>query len=422
VNETILKDIMEIYTKTTNISTICMNSANLSIPSFSFGLDFLLLKEYIDFEEIISFLDSEFNQISDDSMESNSFHTFYTKNLFVYSIVFLRNNMKAKMALVLGPILTILPHKDFIEQLFFNKVPLQRSKREFTGLINSLPLLSIEQICQVGKLLLAISSSCAENSYNTIQKVHGTKNTEIIKSKKIKSTINPGLRNNDYCDFYKFCSNLSDKIKHGNTNEIINIVERNRYLFNNIKSIGDNNRSLKNICLIICSIACHFAIQANVPYERMFHYFTKSANEFELLHSENEIIVHMTSTVETFAHAVFVMSNNNFSLHVSRILQYIKSHFSEPLTLKQLANYTQISPVYLSSLIKKETNMSLSEHINLVRIDESKKRLIYSNMSIQDIAFDVGYNHQSHFNFIFKKMEGITPLEYRKKMGSNNFV
>ena len=60
--------------------------------------------------------------------------------------------------------------------------------------------------------------------------------------------------------------------------------------------------------------------------------------------------------------------------------------FSEPLTLKQLANYTQISPVYLSSLIKKETNMSLSEHINLVRIDESKKRLIYSNMSIQDIA------------------------------------
>jgi len=422
VNKIILKEILEIYTETTKISTQCMNSLNLTSPLFSFGLDFSLLKEYIDFDEIISFLYSEFNRASDIPSKPNAFHTFYTKNLFVYTIVFIRTNSKTKVALVAGPTLTHLPSKDFIDQLFIQKVHPLHKKYEFVGLINSLSLFSSEHICQLGKLLLAITNSCAVDSYSSFQNVHGIKIIEEPKYKNIKFTTYPDIKNNFYRDFYKFCFNLGNKIKHGSVNGIKDIVGENRDLFNRITSIGDNNRSLKNICIIICSVACQFAIQANAPFERMFYNFGNSIITLESLSSEHEIIVQMIATVEGFAHTVFTLSDNTYSLHIHRVLQYIKHHFSEKLMLKQLAEYTQIHPVYLSSLIKKETNMSLSNHINLIRIEESKKLLIYSNKSIQDIAYDVGYNHQSHFNTVFKKMEGLTPLEFRSKMGSENFV
>ena len=58
----------------------------------------------------------------------------------------------------------------------------------------------------------------------------------------------------------------------------------------------------------------------------------------------------------------------------------------------------------------------------MIRIDESKKLLIYSNKSIQDIAYDIGFNYQSHFSTVFKKMENLTPLEYRVKMGNKDYV
>ena len=422
VNELIIKEIMEVYTDTTNITTIGFTNLNLTVPLFSFGLDFLLLKEYIDFEEIICFLNSEFNQASNTSLGQDSFHTFYTKNFFVYTIVFITANKKDKMALVAGPILTLLSSKKSTDQLIMNACLPIHKKREFIGILNRLPLHSNEHICRDGKLLLALARSRMENSYTSSQKFHGIKNIEEIRLNHLIITRSSRFDNYDCRTLYKFCIGLSNKIKHGSVNEIVDIIKENRHLFDNIKSIGDNNRSLKNMCIIICSIACHFAIEANVPYERMFHHFWKSTTHFEKLNSENEIIIHMTTTVEGFAHSVFNLSDNHYSLHINRILKYIKANFSEKITLKMLAEYTHVNPVYLSSLIKKETNTSLSDQINIIRIAEGKKLLIYSNKSIQDIAYDIGFNYQSHFSTVFKKMENLTPLEYRVKMGNKDYV
>jgi len=64
----------------------------------------------------------------------------------------------------------------------------------------------------------------------------------------------------------------------------------------------------------------------------------------------------------------------------------------------------------------------MSYHINRYRIAESKRLLMYTNKSIQEIAYDVGYNYQNHYNTVFKKFEGRTPMEFRRDSGSKNFV
>ncbi len=421
MDESVIDKSLEMYTEITKVTTICIDSLCTIPPLSSKGLDISLIIKYADFDEIIRFLDNAFKQASETSKDPDTFHTVYTRNLFVYNIVFTRTDDSTNIALIAGPILTFFPSKKAITEIFINNALPLFKKYEFTGIINKLPLATNSRIYQLGKLLLLFSKTETKEWNSSVQKFHRKKEAEEILC--LRNCREEIIEENDQFEvrgFYRFCISIMDKIAHGDQNGIMDIIGEYKYLFWDTKSPENNSRSLKNKCIIVSSLACNFAIQANVPYERMFINLRKSILKLERVNTENEIIAHMAATVEGFAYAVKVMSDNSYSIHINRVLQYIKNHFNEKITLKQLSEHIQVSPVYLSSLIKKETNMSLSTHVNLIRIEESKKLLIYTNKPIQEIAYDVGYNYQNHFNSVFKKLEGVTPLEYRNVMGRKN--
>lgn len=418
----LINEIMEMYTEITNITTICFDSFNNKQPLFSKGLDITLLIKYTDFEEIISYVNSELKKETSISKNPNTFHTFTTKNFFVYNIVF-EKIKKNRLALVAGPILSFLPDNKAMKNILKNNgLPLYK-KYEFIEILSNLPLASNERIYQLGKLLLQLDKTGTKKWNTSKQEFHGIiKIEDRLYVKYLKESISSGYEYDEIHAFYRFCANLRDNITHGKVNGIIDIIGEFAYLFWDMESKEDNNRSLKNKTIILCSIACQYAVQSNVPYEQMFSSFWKSILKLEKLKATEDIIVHMAVTIEGFAHAVFNLSDNGYSLHINRVLQYINGHFTEKITLKELAEHINVNAIYLSSLIKKETNMSLSSHINLIRIKESKKLLIYTNKSVQEIAYEVGYNYQNHFNTVFKKIEGISPLEFRKTKGSMNMI
>ncbi|MDQ0886735.1 AraC family transcriptional regulator of arabinose operon [Paenibacillus sp. V4I9] len=100
---------------------------------------------------------------------------------------------------------------------------------------------------------------------------------------------------------------------------------------------------------------------------------------------------------------------------VSEITAHIHTHFSEPITLEQLAGIFFISPSYLSRVFLKLTGFHLSEYIRIIRVREAQKLLRTTTAKIQQIAEHVGFEHISHFNKTFKKVSGCSPLQYRKQ-------
>lgn len=108
------------------------------------------------------------------------------------------------------------------------------------------------------------------------------------------------------------------------------------------------------------------------------------------------------------------LSYNDYSYHISKAQNYIHSHYNEPITLDSLAQYLGLNKSYLCTIFKKVTKDSFCNYTNKVRIEESKKLLANTNDSMLDIALAVGFNSASYFNTIFKKLEGTTPLEYKK--------
>ena len=94
---------------------------------------------------------------------------------------------------------------------------------------------------------------------------------------------------------------------------------------------------------------------------------------------------------------------------------YIKQHFAEKITLEQLANTVYISPAYFSRLFKHELGISFTSYLNNVRIEKSKNLLTDNSLKLVDIAYMVGFESQSYFTKVFKKIVGIPPLQYRDK-------
>lgn len=94
------------------------------------------------------------------------------------------------------------------------------------------------------------------------------------------------------------------------------------------------------------------------------------------------------------------------------IQRYIKTHFSEDLSLTKLSEIAHFNPSYLSRFYKQITGKSLSDYITEVRINQAKELLRGTDLQIQEIALKVGYE-TAYFIRLFKKIICQTPQEFR---------
>lgn len=96
------------------------------------------------------------------------------------------------------------------------------------------------------------------------------------------------------------------------------------------------------------------------------------------------------------------------------VISYIDKNISEKLSLDMLSRKLSFSKYYLCHMFKAETGLSVMEYITLRRIVAAKKKLLYSDMSVSQISGLCGFSSFSYFTQTFKRIEGISPLNYRK--------
>lgn len=82
-------------------------------------------------------------------------------------------------------------------------------------------------------------------------------------------------------------------------------------------------------------------------------------------------------------------------------------------TVSYLAEKVNLSPNYLSDLLKKETGMNAQDHIHYHMIEEAKRILLTTNQSVSEIAYSLGFEYPQYFSKLFKRKTGNTPQEFR---------
>lgn len=100
--------------------------------------------------------------------------------------------------------------------------------------------------------------------------------------------------------------------------------------------------------------------------------------------------------------------------------RFILRRYQENLTLQTVADHVHVTPVWLSKLFKKETDMNFLEYLTDVRMSKAAELLVDLNLKIYQISFMTGYQDPVHFSKLFKKKFGCTPQEYRNSRGSQH--
>lgn len=105
----------------------------------------------------------------------------------------------------------------------------------------------------------------------------------------------------------------------------------------------------------------------------------------------------------------------NYQTFVLLAQGYIEKNYQYPdLSLEETASELEISPGYLSRLLKQATGYSFVEYVNRIRIQHALQLLTDPAIKIYEIAEKVGYRSQHYFSRAFKQILGISPIEYRK--------
>lgn len=100
---------------------------------------------------------------------------------------------------------------------------------------------------------------------------------------------------------------------------------------------------------------------------------------------------------------------------VIRVQAYIDAHYAEDLRLSDVSSKFHVDMYYLSRLFSRYTGYTFKEYITLQRISKARDLLYNTSKSITRVGMDSGFNNVNHFIRIFKKHEGSTPLQYRKR-------
>jgi two-component system response regulator YesN len=133
------------------------------------------------------------------------------------------------------------------------------------------------------------------------------------------------------------------------------------------------------------------------------------------LNNKTEVINWITNLRKRLIALLEQQKINEHLFLIGQAKKYIHQHFSEDISLNDVARVINISPGYLSSLFKEVEEVGFNEYITGLRIEEAKRLLRNSNEKIYQISEMIGYNNPYYFSRVFKRMTGQTPSEFRAK-------
>jgi AraC family transcriptional regulator len=101
---------------------------------------------------------------------------------------------------------------------------------------------------------------------------------------------------------------------------------------------------------------------------------------------------------------------------LNRVLEFIAEHEAENIPLSQLAEIAGMSPHYFSELFRQSLKLSPHQFILRRRIERAKRLLHNPELSLLQISLDTGFQDQSHFTKVFRRLVGVTPMQYRAQL------
>jgi len=125
-----------------------------------------------------------------------------------------------------------------------------------------------------------------------------------------------------------------------------------------------------------------------------------------------ELLLRLSSLRQDQLHA----SQQPSQLYVRRSIEFLHQNYDQSIQVKDIAAAVNLHPGYLHRIFKSQTGRTLSDYLNMLRMEKAKMLLGQSDIPIAEIADYVGVSSRQYFHLLFKKYTDNTPVEYRNSI------
>lgn len=197
-----------------------------------------------------------------------------------------------------------------------------------------------------------------------------------------------------------------------------------------LRTRSSDDYPLKGISIIIGNLKLHDMppeilldeeknpiLHLNKNYDVLSRYFTNVLLEnSDAKLGSLDLISFMLQSI--IIHIIRIANQPKETASISTISRntrdYIRENYAQDLSLNALASFVFVSPYHLAHIFKEEIGMSPIQFMIKCRIDEAKRMLAETDLSVREIAQLVGYPNANYFNMLFKKIAGESPGKFRK--------
>jgi len=179
---------------------------------------------------------------------------------------------------------------------------------------------------------------------------------------------------------------------------------------------ADALRQQKNLFICTDTLVTRAAIRGGLDREVAFSLSDLYIQKVELMRHPADIMALQVNMVLDFTKRVAEATcGEKADPRIRQIRNYILAHISESITTEELAAELGLNRTYLCKLFREQVDMSIHSYVTAVKMDEAKRLLDITQKPLQEIADYLGFSSQSHIQNTFKKVTGITPVQYRKE-------
>ncbi|SCP99647.1 AraC family transcriptional regulator [Anaerobium acetethylicum] len=314
-------------------------------------------------------------------------------------------------SLRIGPFLMNTPDSIFMTEVSKHvKLPVDRLF-ELADYAAEVPYLLPSKVTEISKLVFYFTESLVEDS----RKDYETKKNKMHQQAKINESIqifkSYGLSEASSYP-YETEKKLVNAIRNKDTE--LSKALLNDLLGNVLFSKGSSIEYTKSRSLELISLLSRASIEGGAKAELVFKINNRFMEDVHSLESMDKLCYCLQQSIDYFIESMFYQVPHQNKKIVQKSIAYMAKHYSENITLEEIADTVHLNPSYFSTLFKNSTGTSFKEYLTGIRIEESKNLLENTNYSIIEIAIATGFANHSYFANVFRKYTGMTPKNYRK--------
>lgn len=313
-------------------------------------------------------------------------------------------------AFIGGPVMMSYPDEQMVDDILCkNNIPLKH-KGKIQSYLRSVSVVEPKRVRFLGKLIEVIGKQIMQESQQQLKEHHRKMQQQAYIGEVIHSIKSEGTLSSIYP--YEKEKDLLSKVKKGDINGAKAILnELLGYVFYHT---GISIEISKARALEICSLLSRAAVEGGADLSKIFGMNYQFISELNNINDIDDLSYWILKVLNRFTENVIHLDQSKNPVKFKEAIQFINSHYMEPISLDRVSHEIGLSPKYFSSLFKKEKGKSFTEYVNTLRVDEAKRLLSLTNRTILDIALTIGFEDQSYFSKVFKKITGLSPNAYRK--------